>query len=222
MSENKKIALPKVEEWPIGNLIPYEFNAKKHEKNQVVKIAAAIQRSGRFDQPIVVDRDGVIIKGHGRRLAAIELGMRTVPVVVYRHLTSQMDETKAMRLSDNRVAISDIDSDMLRIDIESMGDSSILIEAFDEKELDFLKKDPFEINADAFVEDMGKVLSDQKEETASKAAAAAEARIPLAKAFGFKDIPVAAQVHVNRLMAKAEATTGLVGGEALAKFAESL
>lgn len=218
--DEKKIGLPKIEEWAIGNLIPYEFNAKKHEKEQVVKIAAAIRRAGKFDQPIVVDRDGVIIKGHGRRLAAIELGMKTVPVIVYRHLTSQMDETKAMRLSDNRVAISDIDSDMLRIDIKSMGDSSILADAFDLKELEFLDKDPFEINDAAFVSDMDKVLSDQREETASKAAAASGSRVSLAKAFGFKDIPVSGQVHINRMMAKAEALTGLEGCDALLKFAE--
>lgn len=209
----------KVESWPVSHLIPYELNVKKHEKEQVARIVASIQRFGWRGAPIVVDRDGVIIAGHGRRLAALELGMSHVPVVVASDLSPE--KVKALRLSDNRSAISDIDSDKLRLELEDISVED-LEGIFDLKELEFLDKDPFEINEDAFVDDMDKVLTDQREETAEKAAAASEARVPLTKAFGFKDIPVTGQIAINRLMAKAEAVTGLTGGEALTEFAGSL
>jgi hypothetical protein len=215
---NKPIVTLKVEMWPIENLTPYELNVKKHEKDQVTRIAAAIAKSGKFDQPIVVDRHGVIIKGHGRRLAALELGMRQVPVVVHADLGPE--EVRAMRLADNRVAISDIDSDMLKIELE--GIDSMLKGIFDDKELDFIGADLGEVNEDAFVNDMGEVLDEQKRDMEERVERAAEERVPLSKAFGFKDVSASAQIHITRLMAKAQAATGLEGGEALAAYAAAL
>ncbi len=215
---NKPIVTLKVEMWPIENLTPYELNVKKHEKDQVTRIAAAIAKSGKFDQPIVEDRHGVIIKGHGRRLAALELGMRQVPVVVHADLSPE--EVRAMRLADNRVAISDIDSDMLKIELE--GIDSMLKGIFDDKELDFIGADLGEVNEDAFVNDMGEVLDEQKRDMEERVERAAEERVPLSKAFGFKDVSASAQIHITRLMAKAQAATGLEGGEALAAYAAAL
>ena len=54
-----------------------------------------------FDQPIVVDKDHVIIKGHGRRLAALELKMDVVPVVVRADLSPE--QCMASRIADNHV-----------------------------------------------------------------------------------------------------------------------
>ena len=56
-------------------LTPYERNAKYHPTNQVEVIARLIDRFG-FDQPILIDEDDVVLKGHGRRLAAIRLGLK--------------------------------------------------------------------------------------------------------------------------------------------------
>ena len=56
----------------------YPDNAKAHPAGQVRKLAAAITEF-RWDQPIVVDADLVIIKGHGRFLAAREMGLRPCP-----------------------------------------------------------------------------------------------------------------------------------------------
>ncbi len=218
MSE-AKISLAKVEMWPIENLTPYELNVKKHEKQQVAKIAAAIAKSGKFDQPIVVDRHGVIIKGHGRRLAALELGLKTVPVVVHADLSPEA--VRAMRLADNRVALSDIDTDMLRRELDDL-DKTLFADIFDDKEIELLTADPWSMNEDVFVEDMGEVLDEQKKDMDKRAEAIGESRVSLVKAFGFKDIAANAQIHINRLMAKAEAATGLKGDEALVVYAASL
>lgn len=101
-----ELKLPKVdvasetELWPIARVKPYKRNAKNHPPEQIALLARLIERHG-FDQNIVVDAKGVIIKGHGRWLAAKKLGMVTVPVVVRELPPAQAAEA---RLADNRVA----------------------------------------------------------------------------------------------------------------------
>lgn len=53
----------------LSELTPYQGNAKKHDKKQIANVAESIRQYG-FVQPIVVDRDDVIIIGHCRALAA--------------------------------------------------------------------------------------------------------------------------------------------------------
>ena len=88
----------------INKIIPYDSNVKIHDDEQIEKLANNIKKFG-FDQPIVVDKDNVIIKGHGRRLACLKLGLDRVPVIVRDDLTKE--EADAARLSDNRVTSSE-------------------------------------------------------------------------------------------------------------------
>ncbi|EFO4448527.1 phage minor tail protein L [Escherichia coli] len=90
-----------------ADLIPYEMNAKKHDEQQIRDLAAAIKKRG-FDQPITVDKNDVIITGHGRREAAIFAGLERVPVIVRDDLSD--DEVRAKRLEDNRLASIDYDA----------------------------------------------------------------------------------------------------------------
>ena len=78
----------------------YERNAKYHPKAQVKQIAESIQRFG-FRQPIVVDRNNVVVIGHGRVLAARELGLSTIPCECADDLTDE--QIKALRLADNKL-----------------------------------------------------------------------------------------------------------------------
>ena len=73
--------MKKIELIDLEKLVPYELNSKIHDDAQVKKIAESIKQFG-WDQPIVVDKDMVIIKGHGRSLAAKLLGVKQVPVLV--------------------------------------------------------------------------------------------------------------------------------------------
>lgn len=201
----------------VKDLIPYEANAKLHDKTQVAKLAEEIRRRG-WDVPIVVDKHGVIIKGHGRRLAAIELGLEQVPVLVRYDLNPE--QVRAARLADNRVAMGDYDSELLKVELMELGDE--LRGIFDDKELEFLAADLGTMNTDAFVTDMDAVVTDQKADLEQRAEAAVATTITVAKAFGFKDMPAAGQIHITKLMARAEAATGLKNGEALAAFAAAL
>lgn len=98
---------------------PYPKNAKQHPKSQVKALARAIAAFG-FSPAIEVDIDGVIVSGHGRFLAAQELGYSEtreaprakkgeefIPYIVLKDLTST--ELKQKRLADNKLAETDVD-----------------------------------------------------------------------------------------------------------------
>ena len=94
----------------IADIIPYAANAKKHDKRQINNVAESIKQYG-FVQPIVIDRDGVIVIGHCRALAAKKLGMQEVPCVCVDDLTPE--QVNALRLVDNKSNESDWDFDLL-------------------------------------------------------------------------------------------------------------
>lgn len=98
--------------------MPYERNARTHNPEQVAQIAASIQEFG-FTNPILVDKKDGIIAGHGRLLAAKDLGMAQVPVVVIDHLTP--DQKRAYVLADNKLALNaGWDVDLLASEIEEL------------------------------------------------------------------------------------------------------
>ena len=88
-----------IELWDIGRVIPYARNARKIPDKAVNKVAASIKEFG-WRQPIVVDRENVIIVGHARLLAAQKLGLTQVPVHVADNLTPA--QVKAYWIMDNR------------------------------------------------------------------------------------------------------------------------
>src|SRR5213075_266640 len=85
--------------WPLEKIIPYGRNARKIPPQAVDKVAASIREFG-WRQPIVVDREGVIIVGHTRLMAAQKLGLKEAPVHVADNLTPA--QVRAYRLLDNR------------------------------------------------------------------------------------------------------------------------
>ena len=116
-------------------LTPYSNNAKTHPTEQIDKIAASIASFG-FDQPIVVDIDGVIIKGHGRREACLRLALDSVPVLVRQDLS--VAEIKASRIADNKTAESPFDEEALRLEFEALmeHDFDLSLTGFDLPEID--------------------------------------------------------------------------------------
>lgn len=101
----------------ISEIIPYTKNAKKHDKRQINNVAESIKQYG-FVQPIVIDRDGVIVIGHCRALAAKKLGMEEVPCVCVDDLTPE--QVNALRLVDNKSNESDWDLDLLAGEIAGL------------------------------------------------------------------------------------------------------
>lgn len=94
----------------LAELTPYAKNAKKHDSTQIANVAESIRQFG-FVQPIVIDRDGVIVIGHCRALAAEKLGMKEVPCVCVEDLTDE--QVNALRIVDNKSNESPWDFDIL-------------------------------------------------------------------------------------------------------------
>lgn len=208
---------PNIQLWDIDRVRPYELNAKIHDRDQIKRIIESIKEFG-WDVPIVVDRDGVIIKGHGRRLAAIDMGMQKVPVIVRDDLTPE--QVRAARLADNRVALSGLDSDILKRELESLDFD--LEGIFDKKELTFISADLASIDDTAFVEDLDVAVREQNEQTKKTIEEVHDKEVPIAKALGFKGIRIKDQRHINTMMAIIESETGLVGAEAFVEFARRM
>lgn len=91
--------MKQIEMWNIKNVHPYENNPRNNDES-VKAVAESIKQFG-FKQPIVVDKDGVIIVGHTRLRAARKLKMKEVPVLVADDLDEE--QVKAYRLADNKV-----------------------------------------------------------------------------------------------------------------------
>ena len=121
-----------VKEIPISKIKQYKGNAKKHPQSQIDKIAKSLEQFG-WQQPIVLDTNNVIVAGHGRYLAAKQLGLKKVPCKYADELSE--DEIKAFRILDNRISESEIDVD---IELAEIGEIDFDFDAFD---LDFFSID---------------------------------------------------------------------------------
>jgi len=130
-----------IQERDIADITPYSKNAKKHPKEQVKKIAASIQRFG-FRQPVVVDKKGVIVIGHGRVEAAKELGMTTVPVTVADDLTDK--EISALRLADNKLNESEWDMELVSMELGELDEELKELTGFPAMEVLEAQEDDFD------------------------------------------------------------------------------
>lgn len=117
----------------IKSIKPYANNAKKHPKEQIEKLAKHIADIG-WDQPIVVDEDNFILKGHGRLLAAKKLGLEKIPVIKKLGLTEQ--QKKVVRIADNKIAESEWDYSFLKDDLEFLKDLNLLDLNFTSSEIE--------------------------------------------------------------------------------------
>lgn len=121
-----------IEEKPIDELIPYSKNAKKHPDGQVEAIANSIRMAG-FVQPVVIDKDNVVVIGHGRLLGAKKAGLDTVPCIRVDDLTPE--QVKALRLADNKLNESDWDYSLLSEEIDEILNIDLTDLGFNEAEL---------------------------------------------------------------------------------------
>ena len=88
---------------PTGSLVPDPRNARTHPRRQIEQIAASIRAFG-FSNPILADPEGRLIAGHGRLLAAKQIGLAEVPVIELAGLSEA--QKKALRLADNKIALN--------------------------------------------------------------------------------------------------------------------
>lgn len=134
----------KIESRKASELIPYEKNTKKHDSKQIKNVAESIKQYG-FVQPLVIDKNNVVVIGHCRLMAAKRLKLKEVPCVCVDDLTSE--QVNALRIVDNKSNESEWDFDFLA---EELPEIDLSMFDFDfglpeEKEED----NPYTMNVDA-------------------------------------------------------------------------
>lgn len=134
----------------VDELIPYINNPRKNEK-AVDMVAGSIAEFG-FKNPIILDKNNVIIAGHTRLLAARKVGMTEIPTIQVGDLTEQ--QIKAFRIADNRTAeFSEWDDDLLKQELLGLEE---LFTGFDLAEFEELPNEFEEVEGEIkFTEELG-------------------------------------------------------------------
>lgn len=118
----------------INEVIPYENNPRKNEE-AVEYVAKSIEEFG-FKNPIIIDKNSVIVAGHTRVLAAKKLGLTEVPCIMADDLTEE--QIKAFRLADNKVGeIATWDFDLLNLELDNIFDIDMVDFGFSEANIDW-------------------------------------------------------------------------------------
>ena len=108
----------KIEIADINTIKPYENNPRKLKDSAIEKVAMSLKEYG-FRQPIVVDKDRIIVVGHTRYRASKKLGFKEVPITIADNLTPE--QINAYRIADNRTAEeSEWDNELLKMEIKDL------------------------------------------------------------------------------------------------------
>ena len=122
---------------PTESLVPYAQNARTHSTEQIGQIAASIAAFG-WTNPVLIDESDNIIAGHGRLLAAAQLGIGEAPCIVIAGLDDK--QRRALILADNKLALNaGWDEQLLAVELEGLQDMAGLI-GFSQAEVDMLLK----------------------------------------------------------------------------------
>jgi DNA modification methylase len=131
---------------PIASLVPDPRNARTHPRRQVEQIKASIREFG-FANPVLSDPEGRLIAGHGRLMAARELGLAEVPVIELEGLSEA--QQKALRLADNKIALNaGWDVEILKLELADLSlpafEFDLSLTGFASGEIDVILKESAE------------------------------------------------------------------------------
>ena len=122
MTEQVAWPIDSIERRPIESLIPYAGNPMTHPPDQIEVLKRSLRENG-WTNPLLIDEDGGIIAGHGRVMAAMQLGIKIVPCMVAKGWSEA--HKRAYVIGDNQMArLGDWDRDLLKIeltDLSSLG-----------------------------------------------------------------------------------------------------
>ena len=163
----------KIQMIQITEIKPYDNNPRKND-DAVDEVANSIKAFG-FKNPIIVDKDMVIIAGHTRLKAALKLGLTMVPVIVASDLNP--DQANALRLADNKTAeiakwdkkkleeeLKQINWEILGINMTDVGFDDIFASEFQEvvdddfDEGQYLSAEPYSRQGDIYLLDDNRVM----------------------------------------------------------------
>lgn len=128
----------KIEIADINSIKPYENNPRKLSDKAIETVAMSLKEYG-FRQPIVVDKNRIIVVGHTRFRASKKLGFKEVPITIADNLTTE--QINAYRIADNRTSEeSEWDSELLKIELKELDlkDFNLELTGFNEDQLNIL------------------------------------------------------------------------------------
>lgn len=129
-----------IENIPTGSIKNYRNNPKVHKSKQVQQIANSITEF-KFNNPVLIDENNELIAGHGRLLAAKQLGITEIPAIRFLHLSDA--QKKAYRIADNKLTENgQWDVDLLKLEFTELEklnlDFSLDITGFDIADIDVI------------------------------------------------------------------------------------
>ena len=135
-----------IEQMKLADIIPYKGNAKKHDNRQIKNVMQSIKEYG-IVQPLVIDKNNVLIIGHCRLEASKRLKLTEVPVVRLEELSEE--EAQKLRLLDNKLNESEWDMDLLADQVPELN--------FDDFDIDWgldIDDTPAEVTEDTVPEEV--------------------------------------------------------------------
>lgn len=220
MSEDAKAEEGRVEIWPIEKLVPFENNTKLHTPQKIKKLAASIRKSG-LSNPPQVDKDGVIITGHARRLAVMELGWPLIKVRV----RDDLDEVgvRRLRIDDNETSKGDDITENLVEELAFLTESGEdMSTTWDERDLQFALDDLGDINFDALTDDISDEVNQLSRDTQEKIEEENQEtpKVPVFKPLGFPKVTKEQERWLRSMRMFMEVETGKEGADAMMTYAK--
>ena len=127
---------------PPGDLTPYEKNTRRHNPEDIEQIKESIRQDG-FSDPIGIwGEQNIIVEGHGRQIAALEMGLDEVPCIRLDHMTD--DQRRDYAIRHNRTAelsawdFGKLEEELAALEIEGHDFSGLNFSRPDESALDDL------------------------------------------------------------------------------------
>ena len=113
----------KIEYLNVDEIRPYENNPRKHDMEQIKKIADSITEFN-FTNTVLIDENNVLLAGHGRLLATKKLKIENVPCVRITYLTES--QKRAYRIADNNLTLlGDWDIDLLGLELKELSEQDL-------------------------------------------------------------------------------------------------
>lgn len=192
--------LVKTELMSIDKIIPYKLNSKIHDEKNISKLMASISTSGLYN-PILLDKNLVIIGGHGRLEAMKRLDKKFVEVRVMAHLNEQ--EVKVARIADNKTASTEYDSSKMILEMQEIDlteiDAAIL--GFEAPELAQFTINYDQIDSSAFTQDLNGDVDVQTKEAENDIKKSDLKMVSVVNGLGFKVVTIDATRKIARFIA---------------------
>ena len=206
---------------PIDVPAPYELNSKVHSEAQIKQLMASISTEG-LNYPILLDRNMVIIGGHGRLEACKRLGMKFIRAKIRTDLDDQA--AKRLRIADNQTTSTEYDTEMLKLELEQIDLDGVFAESlgFDERSLKKMISDFTEIDSSALSQDLDGDIDEQIKQSERDIREIDERDVPVVTALGFKSVPVSASKKISRFVAGLQDEYDLPAADAFIRFIEDL